>query len=37
MFMSIFYADDLGDITMADWVINGVNGKIENFGMELFN
>lgn len=37
MFMPQFYKDDLLGTTMAKWLINAVNGKLKNYGLNLLN
>ena len=35
MFMPMFYSDSLHGITMAEWVMNGINGNVGNHGLDL--
>lgn len=37
MFMPMFYSDRLHGITMAEWVMNGINGNIGNHGLDLLD
>ena len=37
MFMPMFYSDGLHGITMAEWVMNGINGNVGNHGLDLLD
>lgn len=37
MFMPMFYSDSLHGITMAEWVMNGINGNVGNHGLDLLD
>lgn len=37
MFMPVFYSDSLHGITMAEWVMNSINGNVGNHGTDLLD
>ena len=37
MFLPMFYSDSLHGITMAEWVMNGINGNVGNHGLDLLD
>lgn len=37
MFMPMFYSDSLHGITMAEWVMDGINGNVRNHGIDLLD